>query len=170
MALVALVQVRFARGEYTDALAAIDELSAAVAIADPEGIATQVAAWRALTAFELGDPARARALLTARGRPHGQWPHVQVRDDLWIGRAWSRLGDEDEAIAAFQRALATAEATGYRWYQLLAHHELASAVGDEATRARHTRVASALSRSIAANLDRDDARRFTDVGWGYGPG
>ena len=60
----------------------------------------------------------------------------------------------------------TAEANGFRTFQLQAHDGLAAVIADETVRARHTRVAKALSRSLAANLPREDSKRFLERDWG----
>jgi hypothetical protein len=53
-----------------------------------------------------------------------------------------------------------AEANGFRWFQLLAHLDLASVVDDLSVRDRHRKVASGLARSLAANLPNEEAVRF----------
>ena len=37
---------------------------------------------------------------------------------------------------------------------------------DDAERARHARVSNSLARSLAANLPREDGKRFLSRGWG----
>ena len=113
-----------------------------------------------------GDLDLANQLLDSIKKPQGQWPHVSTRANLSHGRALRIVGRYNDARPILQEALATAEANGYRYFQLLAHHELSRCHGASDAAALHNRVARATSRSLAANLGRDDAKRFLSRGWG----
>lgn len=133
---------------------------------DSEGIRPQVIAWKAHALAALGRVAEAEEVLAERSAADGLWPHIQIRTDLSLGRALRELGHDAEAATTLQRGLEVAEANGYRYFQLLAHHELAHVIKDDDARSRHGRVARALARSLAAGLPRADAKRFTERSWG----
>jgi hypothetical protein len=93
--------------------------------------------------------------------PHADaWPHIKCRTNLALGRAHRFLDQPQEAKQALQRALQTAEADGYRFFQMLAHVELSRVIDDELVRDRHARVATGLARSLAANLPREEGDLF----------
>ncbi len=165
LALATIVRLHLAAEDYEAALGALQELTPLLATHDPEGIAPQVRAWHAETLAGLGrlDEATQQLEHTEQGDP---WPHIKVRTDLALGAAYQLLEESGPARQALQRALALAEANGYRYYQLLAHHQLALTVTDDAARARHRRVAVALARSLAANLPRVDSTAFLQRTWG----
>lgn len=163
--LTTLLRVEVAHHNTEQALARVAELTPLLAQHDSEGIAPQVAALHAQALADVGRREEALRLLDETPDER-QWPHVQVRTDLAKAVALRRLHEPDRAKTVLQRALQVAEANGFRFHQLLAHHELALVVADEPTRARHSRVAAALARSLAANLGRDDARRFLQRNWG----
>lgn len=161
-----LVRIHFGRGDDRSALDHIVTLLPLLDEYDHEGISPQVLAWQAHALAALGRRADAeRALSRCSSRPD-QWPHVAIRTDISLGRALRVVGRVEEACAALQRALSLAEANGFRYFQLLAHNDLAAIHPDEGARARHKRVANALSRSLAANLPKEDAQRFLQRGWG----
>lgn len=170
LALAALVRVDLARDDAKTALVHLGELVPLLADYDSEGIAAQMAALHAQALAMLGRADEARAALRKAEQNERQWPHVQVRTDLARAIAWRMLGDPETARKILQRALGIAEANGFRFYQLVAQHELWQVVDDENARARHSRVAGALSRSLAASLSREDAERFLAAGWGGGAG
>lgn len=161
-----LGRIRLQAGDAEGALRALESLSPLLDGYDTEGIAPMTAAWRATALARLDrDEEALQALSTCGDAPH-VWPHVRVPTDLAVAEALIALGHRDAARERYQRALHTAEASGYRLYQLHAHHGLARVVRDESTQARHARVAAALARSLAANLARTDATGFLARGWG----
>ncbi|MBT3218279.1 MAG: tetratricopeptide repeat protein, partial [Proteobacteria bacterium] len=163
LTLATLVLVCLARGEPDEALKVVEELLPSLAEYDYEGIRSQVAAWHAQALAELGRKEEARRVLEARFIPEQQWPHIQVKTFLAVGIAWVRLGASGEAKAELERALQVAEANGFRYFQLLMHHLLIKLTTNEEEQARHIRVASSLSRSLAASLPRRDAEHFSKV-------
>ncbi len=94
---------------------------------------------------------------------------MRTRRDLALGATLRLLGEPERARDALQRALAISESNGYRYHQLLAHHELAQVEGELTARARHQRVAIALSRSLSANLPSPEGDRFLQQSWGGDP-
>jgi len=70
------------------------------------------------------------------------------------------LDARDEAFALAEEALRLADACGYRHYAMRARQLIIECTDDEAAIARHRRVAEALTRSLAANLSREDAASF----------
>ncbi len=164
--LAIMVRIHFAQGDHELARQRVETLIPMMDHHDLEGIAPQVIAWQARAAAGAGAIELANQLLDGIEKPAGQWPHVSTRANLSHGRALRILGRHDDARQILQEALSTAEANGYRYFQLLAHNELARCLGDESASALHNRVARATSRSLAANLGRDDAKRFLARGWG----
>ncbi len=162
LALSTLIEVQLARKQWPAVLAAVHDLQPLLLHHDTEGIAPAVSAWHAIALAGHGRGGMAQALLIGRPTPKIQWPHVQMKVDLAVGRALLRLDRRDQAIEAFERTLSLAESSGYRLWQLNAQTELARVHPDEIVRGRYLRVAAALARSLAANLDREDARRFVD--------
>jgi len=169
LALAVLVRIHFRQGNHDLARQRVDALMPMMDSHDLEGIAPQVIAWKARAVAGIGEIDLANELLDSIRKPEGQWPHVSTRANLSHGRALRMLGRYDDARPILQEALSTAEANGYRYFQLLAHNELARCLGDESASALHNRVARATSRSLAANLGRDDAKRFLARGWGSTP-
>lgn len=167
VALMALVRLEILRKQPLAALEWASQLLPLLEMQDNEGTLGLVEALRAEALAGLGRLEEATAALARNVGGH-IWPLAQVRTDLQRGAALRSLGRIDEARETLLHALALAEASGFRLYQLEAHHQLAGTAPDLATRGRHARVATALSRSLAANLSKDDARRFLDVQWGGG--
>lgn len=165
LALATLLRVDLAREDSARSLQWIEDLVPLLPEHDSEGVAPLVAAMHAQTLTRLGRADEALQVLE-RSTEGRLWPLVQVRTDLARGVARKLLGDRESARRSLQRALVTAEASGFRLYQLVAHHELEQVVDDDTAKARHSRVAGALARSLAANLGREDARRFLATGWG----
>jgi len=166
LALAVLIRVHFRLGDHHQAVRRIHELIPMMEDHDLEGITPQVIAWQARAVAGAGDIELANELLDDIRTPEGQWPHVSTRVNLSHGRALRILGRYDDARPLLQEALSTAEANGYRYFQLLAHHELSRCLGDPTAVALHHRVSKATARSLAANLGRDDAKRFLARGWG----
>ena len=167
LALSTLLRVCVVSGDLEGALAWVNDVLPLLADYDSEGIAPQVNSFHALALAGLGRHAQAReALARAEQSSERQWPYVQVRTDLAKAGALRRLGESERARKLLQRALASAEANGFRFFQLLIHHELTHVADDETARSRHSRVASALARSLAANLSREDAKLFLSREWG----
>lgn len=161
-----LARVHLDRDEPAAALAVLEELAPLLERFDTEGIAAMVTAWRATALARQGRHEDALVALTLAGSEEPPWPHVRVRTELAAAEAHTELGRPEAAREPLQRALQIAEASGYRFYQLHAHQGLSRVVPDGATRSRHARVASALARSLAANLTREDGQRFLARGWG----
>lgn len=166
LVLATLAELGLAEDDLDAAEAALADLAPLLDRHDAEGIAPLVIAWRAECQARRGQLDEAHHLVMEAARTPVQWPHVGVRTDLALASAWQRLGEREQARKTLQRALASAESNGYRFYQLLAHQGLVHASPDEPSRTRHGRVASALARSLAANLPSDDAARFLARGWG----
>lgn len=168
IALGVTIKAQFATHQFDAADQSLAALLPLLHDHDAEGLAPQVTAWHARALAWRGQLDAARAVLDTAPRPEGQWPHMQVRTDIAWGRTQAVLGDRPRALASLEAALQGAEANGFRYYQLLAHHELARICDDPARRVRHERVAQALARSLAANLSPDDGRSFLERGWGNG--
>ncbi|MBA2320258.1 MAG: protein kinase [Deltaproteobacteria bacterium] len=162
LALSTLVEVQLARKQWPAVLATLHDLQPLLPHHDTEGISPAVSAWHAIALAAHGRGGMALAMLAGRPEPRTQWPHVQMKVDLAVGRALIRLDRRQEAIEPLERTLTLAESNGYRLYQLYAQVELARIHPDELVRGRYARVGAALARSLAANLDRDDARRFVE--------
>jgi len=146
-------------GQLATALQAVDGLLELLSMHDHEGIRPEVSAWRAEILARLERTDDARQVLAEAPTDSEAWPHVRIRTELARGRALHHIGDIQAACTALSDALASAESDGYRYFQLLAHLELAEVAGAEDAQ-RHSRVARGLARSLAANLPREDADRF----------
>ena len=88
------------------------------------------------------------------------WPHQEVRRLLNVARVRQMLGDEAEAVEPADQALRIADSCGYRYYAMRARKLLSRVLTDEAMVARHERVTTALARSLAANLGKEDSESF----------
>jgi len=134
---------------------------------DTEGFAPLLEAWRARLAAVDGDTETARALLerAAASSSSNRWVYQECRIELSVARAWAALRDPIRAVAHAETALRKAEAAGFRFYALKAHALAARHGTDEASVARHRRVADAIARSLAANLPREDGDRFLAANW-----
>ncbi len=166
IALAVRTRIALARGDHKEALFSVQELQPLLTQHDHEGIAPQVSAWHARALAGLGRRPAATAVLQNARAVEDAWPHVRIRGHISVGRALRMLDRDAEAREHFASALAGAESAGFRYFQLLAHHELVQVEPDEAARARHDRVARALARSLAANLSREHAASFLSRGWG----
>ena len=152
--------IALVRGHAAQTVADVESIHALLAGHDGEGLATRAAAWQADGLAQLGDEERARSILS-EDIQSPPWPHVQVKNDLAVGRAWARLGDVERASKHLLAGLELADANHYRLYQLEAHHALAMAL-DGPARARHARVGQALAQSLAGNLPTTDKATFLE--------
>jgi hypothetical protein len=135
-----------------------------MALYDTEGFGPLVLAWRARIHVARGEPEAARAdLATIAQSELRAWPYQQARLQLNIARVREELGERAVALQLAEDALRLADACGYRFYALRARLLAARVASDEAVASRHARVADALSRSLAANLDREDAETFLSI-------
>ncbi|MFM2247399.1 MAG: hypothetical protein RL071_3473 [Pseudomonadota bacterium] len=132
--------------------------------ADSEGWSPILHAWEARLAAAAGERRHAeQAIVAAQRAPGRRWPHQQVRLMVNLARAHEALGHLDQCLAQANAAQRLADAHGYRYYSLRAHQLLARCEPDEATQHRHGKVADALARSLAANLQREDTEVFLEA-------
>ena len=165
-ALISLLRARWSLGETAEMAAMIEETLALAVEFDQEGWAGIVHAWRARLAALDGQPVVARdAIRLAIEAPGTRWPYQEVRLDLALSRAFSLLDDPMEAVRHADAAIRRADACGYRLYVLKGHIMAAAGTTVDADKARHTRVADALGRALAANLPVQDAERFLASSW-----
>ncbi len=165
-ALIPLIRASWA-AERTESLTPLiaEALELAEAV-DHEGWLGVVRSWRARQLAQAGDEAGARAFIVLALETAGpRWPYQEVRLDLALARVYSFLGERVEAARHADAAIRRADACGYRLYVLKGHVLAASLVNDEAAAARHSRVADALGRALAANLPGPDAERFLASEW-----
>lgn len=166
------IRAVWAMGDAEGARALLHELMPVIERHDAEGFLPLVHAWWARVAAGEGDRAAAEAhLKRATEAGQSRWAYQECRIDLALARAFAALGDRAEAARRAEASLRRADAGGFRFYALKSH-SLAMAYSDEeATVARHRRVAEALARSLAANLPPADAERFLQLHAGRtGPG
>jgi predicted ATPase len=160
-ALVMLLRAVLSAGEVDRALQLMDEAAPLLAAFDSEGFAPLVHAWRARIAAATGNPVGAReALARATAAIGRSWPYQQCRLLLNLSRVHALLGEPSVALSQAEEALRLADASGYRLYAMRARLAAAQLSPDEASAARHARVADALVKSLAANLPREDAELF----------
>jgi len=171
LCLVTILQIQLAQTNVPDAVATLDALEPLLERYDLEGISPQVRVYRGQVLAMMNQPDEARKLVdeVEATTEESGWPHMQTRRDLALGTTLRLLGEPERARNALQRALAISESNGYRYHQLLAHHELALVEGELTVRARHHRVATALSRSLSANLPSSEADNFLKQSWGGDP-
>ena len=62
-----------------------------------------------------------------------------------------------------EEALRLADSCGYRHYAMRARRLIMHCTEDEVIISRHQRVAEALTRSLAANLSREDSLAFMSI-------
>lgn len=128
---------------------------------DLEGIAPILHGWRARVRAENDDLEGCRAAIErSDALDVRRWSLHLVRSDLTIARALARAGLLAEALVRVEQALQRADDAGYRFYTFKARKLLADIVQDPADSDRHGRVARALARSLAANLNTKDAKSF----------
>ena len=156
-----LVRVALGRKQLETARTLIREGLDQLQDQDVEGYAPLFWAWQARLHAEDGNPDALRASIARAEQAQGRtWPHQECRLDIIVARTLGAAGDTDAAVARALTALKRADACGYRFYSLKAHSLIARYATDETTLALHRRVAAALSKSLAANLSRDDSAKF----------
>ena len=161
---VMLLRALMNAGELDRASEIIESTLPTMALYDTEGFGPLVLAWRARIHVARGEPEAARAdLATIAQSELRAWPYQQARLQLNIARVREELGERAVALQLAEDALRLADACGYRFYALRARLLAARVASDEAVASRHARVADALSRSLAANLDREDAETFLSI-------
>ena len=161
--LIVLLRTRLVRGDGAEMLPMLEEALAMVEVADAEGFQPILHVWRARFHAQSGDFVEARnALVDAHNAPSRQWPQQRCRLQINLARAYEALDQSRKALEAAENGLRIADACGFRYYAIRARQILARLQPDDAARARHVRVASALARSIAVGLSREDLQRFLD--------
>jgi tetratricopeptide (TPR) repeat protein len=159
--LVVAIRAGLAQGAYAEVEPLLDGAEALLADYDTEGFAPVIHAWRARTLAVQGrmdeavDAVEVAASLTTRA-----WPGQRVRTNLNLARAYQLLDAPAEAMKLAEEGLRIADASGYRHYAMRARRLIMDITEDETVISRHQRVAEALARSLAANLDREDADVF----------
>ncbi len=162
-ALIVLIRCRLVVGEGTDVLPLLDEALEMVDIADAEGFQPILHVWKARFLAQSGHMSAARdAIVDALKAPSRQWPQQRCRLQLNLARAHEALGESRKALEAAENGLRLADACGFRYYALRSRQVLARIQPEEAAKARHVRVASALARSLAVGLSREDLARFLE--------
>lgn len=159
-----LVRLDLIADKSEEVLARIAEMAPLMAT-ESEGRRSQLTAWEANARARLGQHDEATALLESIGGAP-TWPHFQIRIDLARARAWRRAGHPERSAQISEQALTMSTDKGYRYFQLLAHHELAKVAAAPEERDRHKRQSVSLARSLAANLSPEDGRAFTSRPWG----
>ena len=163
---VMAIRAAWATGDVDTVRRFLHEIEPVITLHDAEGFRPLVDAWWARVAARDQDHPRAkefirRALATSGAR----WPYQEVRLELTLARVYQDLGDRGEARRLAEAALRRADAASMRFYSLKAHCLAAANSDEEATVARHGRVAEALARSLTANLAQPDAERFLAQMW-----
>ena len=165
-ALIPMIRASRAAGQ-TDGLSEL--ISEALALSeevDHEGWLGVVRAWHARQLAEAGEAEAARVQIGMAQEARGpRWPYQEARLDLALARAFTSLGEREEAAQHADSAIRRADGCGYRLHVLEGHVLAAALVADEAGAARHSRVADALGRALAANLAPPDAERFLASEW-----
>ena len=160
-ALIACMRVPLARREFDHVEEIIAKTKPMLNRHDAEGYAPLISAWQAYCRAHAGDvEGMEAALKEAQNAPGRSWPHQEVRFHLVMGRALGEAGRRADAIEEVERALRGADSAGYRLYSLKAHALIARLSDSEATVSLHSRIAANLSRSLAANLSREDGQAF----------
>jgi len=158
---VAVARIHLAKEEWqecVDSLADIDQL---LRDGDLEGYAGVVEGWRARAYAKLGDMNAAKQHLSNSETISGRsWPHQMIRTLMVSAKALSAYGNLSKAVDAAENALRMADESGYRLYSLNAHELLGRLSSKEASREMHFRVARNLTKSLSANLSKEDAKSF----------
>jgi len=162
-AIIVLIRARLVIGEGTEVLPLLQEALDLVDIADAEGFQPILHVWRArfLAHSDRLEEART-AIEDALKAPSRQWPQQKCRLQLNLARAYEATGESAVALEAAEIGLRIAESCGFRYYAMRARQVLARLQSDEAAQARHLRVASALARSLAVGLSREDLQQFLE--------
>ncbi len=161
--IIVLIRARLVVGQGTEVLPLLQEALEMVHIADAEGFQPILHVWRARFLAHSGQLEDAHsAIEDALAAPSRQWPQQKCRLQLNLARAYEAIGETDSALDAAEIGLRIADACGFRYYAMRARHVLARLQTDKTTRARHARVASALARSLAVGLARDDLQCFLE--------
>jgi len=99
-------------------------------------------------------------LVEAKANDGKHWAYQAARINLNLARVAEMLGEDEEASTLAEEALRLADASGYRHYAMRARQIASRTSAEPNVASRHARVATALARSLAANLTRDDADHF----------
>ena len=157
---VHLMRIAMARQDFAAAERLLDDLQPLL-VHDSEGFTPLIAGWTARLHAEAGRHEQvAEALARATEGEEKTWPYQRVRLALIASRAHYAAGDRERATAHARKAQEIADQCGFRFYSLKAHALLARLVDDEQEQLKHKRVTRNLSRSLAANLGREDAETF----------
>ncbi|MBK9367611.1 MAG: hypothetical protein IPN01_15060 [Deltaproteobacteria bacterium] len=126
-----------------------------------KGFRPLLRAWRAWLVAAEGDVTACRALIAEAdqlvSRP---WPHQRCRLDLVIARSLAEAGLDAEAALRAEAALKGADECGFRLDSLRAHALLAKVSEGREKLDHHRRLGTNLARSLAANLNQEDAEGF----------
>jgi len=163
-AIVALARIHLSRGEWIETINSMADIDKLLNDGDIEGYAGVVEGWRARAFAKLGDSEKASKHLTRSREIAGRsWPHQIIRTLMVSAKALRASGEMDDAIKSAETALRMAEEAGYRLYSLNAHELLANLVTSSASKEMHSRVAKNLTKSLSANLSKEDARSFIEL-------
>lgn len=163
--LATLVEAMIVSGEGPQALAHVETVLDLLDDADTEGVRSQVMALLVQVLVARGELERAHAVLD-QATEDPSFPHIHVRADLDLGKAARLLGRTDEAVGRLREAVEISQRCGYRFYELLAWHELSVALPPGDARDEAARRARSQGRSLAATLGRADAASFLARRWG----
>ncbi len=160
--LTVLARAHLAAANRAEAAATIDEALALREVAsDSEGFLPLLYVWKARLSAIDGDEDEARDAVTVAHKVRDrQYPHQQVRFKLNLARVHESLGALGRAREIAEEALRAADSCGFRFYAMRARQIAARVTEDPAARGRHARVGSALARSLAASLPKEDAALF----------
>ncbi len=163
-AIVAVARIHLARGAWVECINSMNDIDALLKDGDIEGYAGVVEGWRARAYAELGDTeAAAKHLSNSQTISGRSWPHQIIRTQMVSAKALRASGNIELAIKAAEKALRMSEEAGYRLYSLNAHELLANLVASDAPKEMHTRVAQNLTKSLSANLSKEDAKSFVEL-------
>jgi tetratricopeptide (TPR) repeat protein len=159
--LVVACRAGLAQGAYQEVEPMLEAAMVLAADFDTEGFLPILLAWCArvhAVGGRLDEACDAvERSMEAEGRP---WPGQRVRTNLNLARATLLLDARTQALPFAEEALRISDASGYRHYAMRARNLIMECTEDDVVNARHHRVAEALARSLAANLNREDASAF----------
>ena len=159
--LVVACRAGLAQGAYDEAEPMLDAATELLDDYDTEGFAPVVHAWRARLYARQGRMSEACDAVELAGQVETRpWPGQRARTNLNLARAYLLMDAPQEALQLAEEALRLADSSGYRHYAMRARKLITQCTSDEVVIARHQRVAEALTRSLAANLSREDAGAF----------